>query len=182
MSSHWIFYTTDNLYNFLSKSWQIKDLILLFFCNRLTWQHLPVRFYQTTYCPDIPWYPAHVTWPPRLCQPHSRLWLADSCRPDRPPWWTAAGWWMTTCWWCLGRYRLSRGITSFLLTLFSMWIIRPIFLDRSLMIGWRKNSWNPERVPSVVTLSVCLSVCERATGHTFWLRNLFFGLSDSWDI
>ena len=23
------------------------------------------------------------------------------------------------------------------------------------MIGWRRNSWNPERVPSVVTLCVC---------------------------
>ena len=32
-------------------------------------------------------------------------------------------------------------------------------LGRSLMIGWRKKSWNPERVPSVVTLSVCLCVC-----------------------
>ena len=32
-------------------------------------------------------------------------------------------------------------------------------LGRSLMIGWRKKSWNPERVPSVVTLSVCVSVC-----------------------
>ena len=55
-------------------------------------------------------------------------------------------------------------------------------LGRSLMIGWRKKSWNPERVPSVVTLSVCLSVCERATGHTFWLRNLIFELSDTWDM
>ena len=26
--------------------------------------------------------------------------------------------------------------------------------------------------------SVCLSVCERATGHTFWPRNAIFGLSD----
>ena len=37
-------------------------------------------------------------------------------------------------------------------------------LGRSLMIGWRKKSWNPERVPSVVTfvcvcLCVCVSVC-----------------------
>ena len=36
-------------------------------------------------------------------------------------------------------------------------------LGRSLMIGWRKNSWNPERVPTVVTfvsvMSVCLFVC-----------------------
>ena len=34
-----------------------------------------------------------------------------------------------------------------------------LLLGRSLMIGWRKKSWNPERVPSVVTLCVCLSVC-----------------------
>ena len=27
---------------------------------------------------------------------------------------------------------------------------------KSLMIGWRKNSWNPERVPTIVTfVSVC---------------------------
>ena len=53
-----------------------------------------------------------------------------------------------------------------------------LLLGRSLMIGWRKKSWNPERVPTVVTLSVCVSVCERATGHTFWPRNAIFGLSD----
>ena len=56
-------------------------------------------------------------------------------------------------------------------------------LDRSLMIGWRKNSWNPERVSSVFTfVSVCLSVCLRATEHTFWPRNLIFGLKDPWDM
>ena len=35
-------------------------------------------------------------------------------------------------------------------------------MGRSLMIGGRKKSWNPERVPSVVTLCVlcvCLCVC-----------------------
>ena len=31
-------------------------------------------------------------------------------------------------------------------------------------------------------LSVCLSVCAQATGHTFWPRNLIFGLSDPWDM
>ena len=64
-------------------------------------------------------------------------------------------------------------------------------LDRSLMIGWRKNSWNPERVSSVFTfvsvclcvcLSVCVSVCTRATEHTFWHRNVIFGSSDPWDM
>ena len=29
---------------------------------------------------------------------------------------------------------------------------------------------------------VCLSVRARATGHTFWPRNLIFGLSDPWDM
>ena len=61
------------------------------------------------------------------------------------------------------------------------------FLGRSLMIGWRKKSWNPERVPSVFTfvcvcLSVCVCVCTRATDHSFWARNLIFGLSDPWNI
>ena len=64
-------------------------------------------------------------------------------------------------------------------------------LGRSLMIGWRKKSWNPERVPSVITfvcvcvcvcVSVCLCVCGRATGHTFRPRNLIFGLNDPWDM
>ena len=38
-------------------------------------------------------------------------------------------------------------------------------LDRSLMIGWRKNSWNTERVSSVFTsVSVCVSVCPCVRG------------------
>ena len=58
-------------------------------------------------------------------------------------------------------------------------------LGRSLMIGWRTNSWNPEGVSTVVAfvcvcLSVCLSVYTRATEHSFWPRNLIFGLSDPW--
>ena len=36
-------------------------------------------------------------------------------------------------------------------------------LGRSLMIGWRQKSWNPE-------------------GHIFWPRNLIFGLSHPWDM
>ena len=36
-------------------------------------------------------------------------------------------------------------------------------LGRSLMIGWSIKSWNPERVPTVVTLSVCPSVCPWTT-------------------
>ena len=45
------------------------------------------------------------------------------------------------------------------------------FLGRSLMIGWWKKSWSLERVPTVFTPPVCLSVHLHATGHTFWLRN-----------
>ena len=60
------------------------------------------------------------------------------------------------------------------------------FLDRSLMIGWRKiwkKSWNPETVSSVFTfVSVCLSVCLRATEHTFRPRNLIFELKDPWEM
>jgi len=33
-------------------------------------------------------------------------------------------------------------------------------------------------MPTVVTLSVC----KHATGHTFWPRNLIFGLNDPWDM
>ena len=37
-------------------------------------------------------------------------------------------------------------------------------LGRSLMIGWRKKSWNLERVPLVFTfVCVCVSVCELLT-------------------
>ena len=47
----------------------------------------------------------------------------------------------------------------------------------------KENSRNPERVPSVVTfVCVCVSVYTRATGHTFWPRNLIFGLNDPWDM
>ena len=31
-------------------------------------------------------------------------------------------------------------------------------------------------------VNFCLSVCPRATGHTFWPRNLIFGLNDPWDM
>ena len=53
---------------------------------------------------------------------------------------------------------------------------RPIktLLGRSLMIGWRKTSRNPEKVPSVSSHSVCVSVClcvrALATGHTFFSK------------
>ena len=61
-------------------------------------------------------------------------------------------------------------------------------LDRSLMIGWRKNLLKPWNgvlcIHFRVCLSICLCVCSRATDHTFWPRNLFFGLNglnDPWD-
>ena len=58
--------------------------------------------------------------------------------------------------------------------LFSPWI-RSMILDRSLMIGWRKNSWNPERVSSVfIFVSVCLHAGYRAHLLTyelnFWVK------------
>ena len=60
------------------------------------------------------------------------------------------------------------------------------FLGRSLMIGWRKKILKPWKgalsIHFRVCLSVCLCVCGRATGHTFWPRNLIFGLSDPWDM
>ena len=62
-------------------------------------------------------------------------------------------------------------------------------LYQSLMIGWRKNYWKPERVSSVLTsVSVCLPVClsvsvsPRATEHIFWPRSLIFGLSNPWHL
>ena len=61
-------------------------------------------------------------------------------------------------------------------------IFGPILDDRL-----KEHSWNPERVSSVFTfvcvcVSVCLCVCTRATEHTFWPRNLIFGLSDHLDM
>ena len=48
------------------------------------------------------------------------------------------------------------------------------YLGRSLMIGWRNKSWNPERVPSVVTLSVCMCAAYRsnllAWEPNFWVE------------
>ena len=54
-------------------------------------------------------------------------------------------------------------------------------LDRSLMIGWRKN---PETLKDVLCIHfrVCLSVCTQVTEHIFWSRNLIFGMSDPWDM
>ena len=42
---------------------------------------------------------------------------------------------------------------------------RMSLLDQSLMIGWRKSSW-----------------VHTATEHTFWPRNIIFGLNDPWDM
>ena len=55
-----------------------------------------------------------------------------------------------------------------------------LLLDRSLMIGWRKKSWNPERCP-LHSLS-CLSVCmlQQSTYFDLWIY--LFGLSDPRDM
>ena len=42
--------------------------------------------------------------------------------------------------------------------------------------------WKGALSSHYVCLSVRLSVCARATGHTFWPRKLIFGLSDPWDL
>ena len=50
-------------------------------------------------------------------------------------------------------------------------------IDPSLMINWRKNSWNAENVSSVFPdMCLCLLVCMRAINHTFWPRSMIFGL------
>ena len=63
-----------------------------------------------------------------------------------------------SCWTrliCCWDYKNRKMATSSLKVLESRY-----FFDRSLMIGWRKNSWNSERLSSVFTfVSVCLSVC-----------------------
>ena len=55
--------------------------------------------------------------------------------------------------------------------------IGPILDDRL-----KEKILKPERVPSVITLCVCLCVHARTTGHRFWPMNLIFGLSDPWDM
>ena len=58
-------------------------------------------------------------------------------------------------------------------------IIGPILDDR-LKERFRKH-W---KGVLCIHFRVCVCVCvyPRATDHTFWHRNLFFGLSDSWDM
>ena len=86
--------------------------------------------------------------------------------------WQVRGTWFTTAWfnWFIIHLPVSQDCTS---CLESRWMSCPcwscyvpcwrvgytIVLGRSLMIGWRKKSWNHERVPSVVTLCVCPCVC-----------------------
>ena len=93
--------------------------------------------------------------------------------------WDGMGWPVGTC-----SYHKYQTSANKLMLPFSL--EEQCLLARSLMIGWLKKSWNPQRVSSVVTLSVCLcvrpSVRERATGHTFTPRNLIFGLNDPWDM
>jgi len=66
----------------------------------------------------------------------------------------------------MGYYMTGTYIPSILIVILSwagFWWVRQeeierLILDRSLMISWRKQSWNHERAPSVVNLSV--TVCE----------------------
>ena len=57
-------------------------------------------------------------------------------------------------------------------------------LDRSLMIGWRKHYWNPERVSPVFTfVRVCMCVCITGLQNTpFDIGTYFFGLNNPWDM
>ena len=65
-----------------------------------------------------------------------------------------------------GDHRLEKVVKE-LVSFFSVIVFGSI-LDERL----KKKSWNPERVHSVVTLSLC--VCARATVHTFWPWNFHF--------
>ena len=63
-------------------------------------------------------------------------------------------------------------------------LIGPILDERlkgKILKPW-KGALSSQSVCPSVCLSVRLSVCERATGQTFWPRNLIFGLSDPWDM
>ena len=59
-------------------------------------------------------------------------------------------------------------------------------LDRSLIIGWRKERLKFERGSLVFTFSVCVCVCvcvcSRPTGHNFWPSNLNFCMKGPWDM
>ena len=50
---------------------------------------------------------------------------------------------------------------------------------------WTDSWWYIEgKIPETLKplhFRVCLSVCTRATEHTFWPKNLIFGSSDPWD-
>ena len=57
-----------------------------------------------------------------------------------------------------------------------MLIIRPILdnrLKEKILKPWKCAQSSH---------SVCVCVCTRATDHSFWVRNLIFGLSDPWNI
>ena len=93
------------------------------------------------------------------------------------PEWCPWGQWLllcpTQCWWCPAgpveelhsgfQGAIASTLQMILDTEMTMGCYSFLFyflLDRSLMIGWRTNSWNPERVSSVFTfVSVCVSVC-----------------------
>ena len=55
--------------------------------------------------------------------------------------------------------------------------IRDDSLKEKILKPW-KGALISHSVCLSVCVSVCVCVCERAIGHTFWPRNLIFGLSD----
>ena len=53
-------------------------------------------------------------------------------------------------------------------------------LKEKLLKPWKGAHSSHFRV--CVCVCVCVSVYTRATEHSFWPRNIFFGLSDPWDM
>ena len=64
-------------------------------------------------------------------------------------------------------------------------LVGPILDDRlkeKILKSWKGALSSHFRVCLSVCLSVRLSVRPRAAGHTFWPKNLIFGLSDPWEM
>ena len=64
-------------------------------------------------------------------------------------------------------------------------IVGPILDDRlkeKILKPWKGALSIHFGVCLSVCLSVCPYLCTRATDHSFWARNLIFGLSDPWDM
>ena len=73
---------------------------------------------------------------------------------------------------------VSSDISWWKCTYLNIQIIGPLLDDRL-----KETLKNPETLKGCPLCSLsCLSVCVRATEHTFWPRNLIFGLKDPWDM